>query len=652
MFANRPDTPWQQLLNSWSQKSWGERLPGSGNTLSLLLALAIGGFTGATVVVFRLLIERIHDLAFEGLDNWLGGSRELWILTIPIVGGIAVGLLRWYWKDFGKNLAGMLNATQTGEQMQPGRGIVKMLAAAISLGTGASLGPEGPSVEIGANFGVWLGQLMRVSQERRRLLLAAGAAAGVAAGFNSPIAGVFFALEVVLVNTLETSAVSVVVLAAVSSSLIEQIGVGAQPAFKLPVYEVRSAWELPLYLGLGIGISLLSYSLRIVIQWSRDFFQGEYWSPMASLPIGVTPAIGGLFVGLVALKFPQILGIGYETVEAMLQDVGFSLVLLGSLVLAKLVMTAVSLGSGLVGGLFAPSMFLGASMGTFYAKSLVLIFPLLDDAIAAPPAYAMVGMAAMLATTARAPLTAILLMFELTRDYRIVLPLMACVSLSMWLVDRFPMPVKSQSSSTGSSQADSKLNPEQMDLGVQPQNLLIDRLQVSEVMTQNWFSLPAKTNLLAAAQIFLAKNVRSAIVMNDGVMNDGVMNDGVMNDGVMNEEQLAIAPLAPKVIGIVTIEDINRALSNSPESAPELLPQNRLLSDICSQPIIYAHPEEVVATALAKMAGRGLHQLPVVAKETPTEIVGVLDRENISMAYSLAITRMHLDKHQIGQKAD
>jgi H+/Cl- antiporter ClcA/predicted transcriptional regulator len=620
MFANRPDSSWQQWLNSWSQKSWGERLPGSGNTLSLLLALAIGSFTGATVVVFRLLIERIHDLAFEGLDDWLGGSRELWILTIPILGGIAVGLLRWYWKDLGKTLAGMLDATQTGEQMQPGRGIVKMLAAAISLGTGASLGPEGPSVEIGANFGVWLGQLMRVSQERRRLLLAAGAAAGVAAGFNSPIAGVFFALEVVLVNTLETSAVSVVVLAAVSSSLIEQIGVGAQPAFKLPVYEVRSAWELPLYVGLGIGISLLSYSLRMVIQWSRDFFRGQYWSPMASLPIGVTPAIGGLLVGLVALKFPQILGIGYETVEAMLQDVGFSLMLLGSLVLAKLIMTAVSLGSGLVGGLFAPSMFLGACMGTFYAKSLVLIFPLLDDAIAAPPAYAMVGMAAMLATTARAPLTAILLMFELTRDYRIVLPLMACVSLSMWLVDRFPMPVKNPA--TVNSQVDSKLNPEQMDLGVQPQNLLIDRLQVSEVMTQNWFSLPAKTSLLATAQIFLAKNVRSALVM--------------------NEEQLAI--------GIVTIEDINRALSNSPESATELLPQNRLLSDICSQPIIYAHPEEIVTTALAKMAGRGLHQLPVVAKETPTEVVGVLDRENISMACSLAITRMHLDKHQIGQK--
>jgi H+/Cl- antiporter ClcA/CBS domain-containing protein len=647
MFANRPDTPWQQLLNSWSQKSWG--LPGSGNTLSLLLALAIGSFTGATVVVFRLLIEHIHDLAFEGLDDWLGGSRDLWVLTIPIVGGVAVGLLRWYWKDFGKNLAGMLAATQTGEQMQPGRGIIKMLAAAISLGTGASLGPEGPSVEIGANFGVWLGQLMRVSQERRRLLLAAGAAAGVAAGFNSPIAGVFFALEVVLVNTLETSAVSVVVLAAVSSSLIEQVGVGAQPAFKLPVYEVRSAWELPLYLGLGIGISLLSYSLRLVIQWSRDFFRGQYWSPMASLPIGVTPVLGGILVGLVALKFPQILGIGYETVEAMLQDVGFSLVLLGSLVLAKLVMTAVSLGSGLVGGLFAPSMFLGACMGTFYAKSLVLIFPLLDDAIAAPPAYAMVGMAAMLATTARAPLTAILLMFELTRDYRIVLPLMACVSLSMWLVDRFPMPVKSPNLTTESSRVDSKLNPEQMDLGVQPQNLLIDRLQVSEVMTQNWLSLPANISVFTAAQLFLAKNVRSALVMDEEQLAPRPATHGseAPSEPCPALDQ-ACRQVAAKVIGIVTIEDINRALSNSPASAPELLPQNRLLSAICSQPIIYAHPEEIVATALAKMAGRGLHQLPVVEKETPTEVVGVLDRESISMACDLAITRMHLDKHQIG----
>jgi H+/Cl- antiporter ClcA/predicted transcriptional regulator len=605
MFANRPDSLWHQLLNSWP-RNWGERLPGSGNTIALLLALVIGSCTGATVVLFRFLIDRIHDLAFEGLDNWLGGSRELWILTIPILGGIAVGLLRWYWRDLGQNLAGMLNATQTGEQLQPQRGLIKMLAAAISLGTGASLGPEGPSVEIGANFGVLIAQVLRVSQERQRLLLAAGAAAGVAAGFNSPIAGVFFALEVVLVNTLETSAVSVVVLAAVSSSLIEQVGVGSQPAFNLPVYEVRSAGELPLYMGLGIGISLLSYALKLAIQSSRDFFQGRYLPVMAKLPIGVTPVIGGLLVGLVALKFPQILGIGYETVEAMLQDVGFSLVLLGSLVVVKLVMTAISLGSGLVGGLFAPAMFLGACMGTSYAKALVLIIPQLDDAIAAPPAYAMVGMAAMLATTARAPLTAILLMFELTRDYRIVLPLMACVSLSMLLVDRLPTPAHPEKPATKPT--------EPLDLLTETKNLLIDRLQVREVMNTSWATLSGNTSILATAQLFLTKHYRSALVVNE----------------------------ADLPMGIVTIEDINRVLSNI-----SLIPlQDRLLSEICSQPIIYAHPEEIVATALDRMAGRGLHQLPVVAKEKPTEIVGVLDRESIGMACSMAITRTHLAKHQ------
>jgi H+/Cl- antiporter ClcA/CBS domain-containing protein len=614
MFVNRPEADpesasesfWYQRLNSWPQ-ILGERLPGSGNTLALLLAMAIGGCTGTMVVVFRFLIDHIHDLAFESLDDWLGGSRELWILTIPILGGIAVGLLRWYWKDLGQNLAGMLAATQTGEQIQPGRGVIKMLAAAISLGTGASLGPEGPSVEIGANFGILMAQLLRVSQERQRLLLAAGAAAGVAAGFNSPIAGVFFALEVVLINTLETSAVSAVVLAAVISSLIVQVGVGSQPAFKLPVYEVRSAGELPLYMGLGLAISLLSYVFKLAIQGSRDFFQGRYLPVMVKLPIWITPMIGGLLVGMVALKFPQILGIGYETVEAMLQDVGFSLVLLGSLIVAKLMMTAVSVGSGLVGGLFAPSMFLGACMGTTYAKFLVLVLPVLDDVIAAPPAYAMVGMAAMLATTARAPLTAILLMFELTRDYRIVLPLMACVSLSMLLIDR---------KQTG-KKLDQKLDqkPGQNDLltPAETKNLLIDRLTVQEIMTETWFTLSGETSVFIAAQEFLTARYRSVLVL--------------------NSEQVPM--------GIVTIEDINRVLSQT-----QFSPQDRLLSEICSQPILYAHPEEIVAIALDRMAGRGLHQLPVVDKEKPTEIVGILDRENIGIACSMAITRTHLAKYQ------
>jgi len=157
---------------------------------------------------------------------------------------------------------------------------------------------------------------------------------------------------------------------------------------------------------------------------------------VGQIPQPIHPIIGGIIVGSAALQFPQILGVGYETVEAMLQDVQFSLHLLLVLLVVKLVMTAISAGSGFIGGLFAPAMFLGASFGSAYAKILAVVFPAICEQMAAPPAYAMVGMAAMLAGSVRAPLTAILMLFELTRDYRIVLPLMAAVGLSVWLVER------------------------------------------------------------------------------------------------------------------------------------------------------------------------------------------------------------------------
>jgi CBS domain-containing protein len=434
-------------------------------------------------------------------------------------------------------------------------------------------------------------------------LLGAGAAAGVAAGFNSPIAGVFFALEVVLDNTTSSAAVSVVVLSAVISSLVAQIGLGSQAAFKLPVYEVRSVAELPLYIGLGILTSLLSYSSLWLIRWCKEGFQGKlsYLSVMAVVPNWLSPALGGLLVGLVALKFPQILGIGYETIEAMLQDVGFSLLLVVSLVVVKMLMTAISVGSGLVGGLFAPSMFLGACLGTAYAKSLVLIFPLLDEAIAAPPAYAMVGMAAMLASNARAPLTAILLMFELTRDYRIVLPLMACVGLSIWLVDRLQLATASEP--VGSL--------ERIGLNIQSseRTLVLERLLVCEVMLKKWMTLPAHLPLLAAATRLVQAELHSAIV---------------------TDEQ-------GTAVGILTLDDLNRALAT-----PTIIPSQTTIQMICTNPILYAYAEETVATAIGRMGGRDLHQLPVVERAKPTIIIGLLCQETIGNACSLAIARGHI----------
>jgi len=412
------------------------RLHPSPETLLLILSLVIGGVTGAGVVTFHYLIHFIHSLMLEDFMGVIASKGPWTLACIPTLGGVIIGLMRWRFRDFGPNMSSLIAATRGLQELSPLKPITKMVAASVSLGTGASLGPEAPSVEIGANFGMLLAQVLQLSPERQRLLLGAGAAAGLSAGFNSPIAGVFFALEVVLGSTFATSSVSVLLLSAVVSALIAQICLGAQPAFALPVYDVRSPLELPLYMGLGLLASCVSLAYTEAIQLTDRCFQGKTrgFGWLGRLPRPFHPILGGAIVGLVALQFPQVLGVGYETVEAMLQDVKFSLPLLLLLLLVKLAVTAISLGSGLVGGIFAPAMFLGASLGSAYGICLEMI-PALSDRVAGPPAYAMVGMAAVLAGSARAPLTAILLMFELTRDYRIVLPLMAAVGLSVWLVE-------------------------------------------------------------------------------------------------------------------------------------------------------------------------------------------------------------------------
>ncbi len=597
----------------------------SPETVVLLLAVLIGGGTGVGVVTFHYLIELVHHLLlvdFMGVVSVWGA----WTLAcVPILGGLLVGLMRGT-KDFGPGLSSLIAAAQgslalhlASQQLRP---FTKMVAASVSLGSGASLGPEGPSVEIGANFGLLLGQVLQVSQERQRLLLGAGAAAGLAAGFNAPIAGVFFALEVVLGTTFATSAVSVVLLAAVVAALIAQIGLGAQPAFTLPVYEVRSPLEFPLYMGLGLAASLVSITYTQSIRLLRACFQGQVpgFTWLGRIPPAVHPVIGGACVGLVVLKWPQVMGIGYETIEAMLQDVEFSLQLLVVLLVVKLAMTAISLGSGLVGGIFAPAMFLGASLGAAYGKIIAAIAPSLSVYMAAPPAYAMVGMAAVLAASARAPLTAILLLFELTRDYRIVLPLMAAVGLSVWLVERMKP----------NSNSDSNL--QQLGLNLEKdQNLeILQQILVKEAMQESPLMLSADLSVLQAglALTSLGYRWRSALVI----------------DG------------ADRLVGIVTLEDINRTIllweqyalaasatkHNTPSEQVDAHLANQKLSDICTTEILYAYSDEPLSEALDRMAARGLHQLPVVERDNPERVLGLLEREYIALTCKVAATRKAL----------
>ena len=600
------------------------RFQPSPETVVLLLAVLIGGSAGICVVTFRYLIQLVHHLMLKDLMGVLSAWGAWTLAFIPTLGGIIVGLMRWYWHDFGPGLASLITTAQGGTARnsapRPINPVIKMVAASVSLGSGASLGPEGPSVEIGASFGILLGQVLQMSQERQRLLLGAGAAAGLAAGFNAPIAGVFFALEVVLGTTFATSAVSVVLLAAVVAALIAQIGLGGQPAFTLPVYEVRSPLEFPLYMGLGLLASLVSITYTQSLRLSRACFQGQVagFTWLGRIPPAVHPIIGGACVGLVALQWPQILGIGYETIEAMLQDVEFSLQLLVVLLVVKLIVTAISLGSGLVGGVFAPAMFLGASLGAAYGKILGAIAPLVNVHLAAPPAYAMVGMAAVLAASVRAPLTAILLLFELTRDYRIVLSLMAAVGLSVWLVERI------QQKETSGSNLNMTLA---LSVEKDQETEILQQMQVAEAMTQSPLMLSADTSVLQAGLLMtrdasgkapLGHRCRCALVINE----------------------------ADRLVGIVTLKDINRAISLWEQHAPnskadDNLPIQKLI-DICTTEILYAYTDELLSEALDRMAARGLHQLPVVKRDNHQHVLGLLEREQIALNCNVAATRKAL----------
>ena len=593
----------------------------SPETLVLFLAVLIGGGTGMGVVTFHYLIELIHRLMLENLMGAIAPMGAWTLACVPILGGLIVGFMRWRTHDFGPGLSTLIAASQGKELTQQLRPVTKMLAASVSLASGASLGPEGPSVEVGANFGMLLSQVMHVSQERQRLLLGAGAAAGLAAGFNAPIAGVFFALEVVLgATSFASSAVSVVLLAAVVAALIAQIGLGTQPAFALPVYQVLSPLELPLYLGLGLGASLVSVTYTEAIRLGKACFAGEVkgFEFLGRIPQPIHPIIGGAIVGTVALKLPQILGIGYGTVEAMLQDVKFSLSLLIVLLIVKLLMTAISAGSGFVGGVFAPAMFLGASFGAAYAKILAMLIPGIAAQMAAPPAYAMVGMAAVLAASVRAPLTSILLLFELTRDYRIVLPLMAAGGLSFWLVER--MEPTFNSNSNLQQIGLSELKDEKVEI--------LSSILVEDAMLNSPKKLLTTMNVLEAALEMTRDRQSCALVINE-------------------TEQL---------VGILSLEDINRALSvweypNSISESGNISHQSLL--EICTTEILYAYWDEPLSEALDRMSVRGLQQLPVVARDNHDRILGLLQKEQIALTCNLAATRQAIHHYlPVLQKTD
>lgn len=428
--ARRHDSAVRQV---WLDRAdWWPRLGdsirhGRSGLIGLALVVGLGGGLGA--VGFRELIAGFtrlatgradYSLAGRAAHRWLPWLGPYFLLVVPVLAGLIYGPLIY---RFAREARGhgvpevMLAVAQRGGRISPMVAVVKSLASALCIGAGGSVGREGPIVQIGSALGSTAGQLARVPESRLRVLVGCGAAAGISATFNAPIAGVFFALELIL-RDFATESFSVVVLAAVAANVVSRAFFGSGVFLHLPPFTTHHVAEYGYYvlLGLaagaaGVAFSKILYAIEDLCDW---LWRGPEWA---------RPAVGGVFLGGLLLALPEMYGVGYPVLDHIVDGryaFGFLLLLL----IGKMCATSLTIGIGGSGGVFAPSLFCGAALGEAFGLIAHHISP---GIVVSPGAYALVGMGALFAGAARAPITAVLILFELTGEYAIILPIMLAV---------------------------------------------------------------------------------------------------------------------------------------------------------------------------------------------------------------------------------
>ncbi|GJD10912.1 Chloride channel protein CLC-e [Galdieria sulphuraria] len=660
-----------------------------------------------------LVSEWSYGDHFAGNLLYLFGRYN--IIFIPTLGGFLVSLLRSRKQELGGGLNEIIEQVKQGKPVNLSRLFFKNAAAVVTLGTGCSLGPEGPSVEIGAAVSRLFSNWFRLSSEKQLWVLATGAAAGFAAGFNAPIAGVFFALEIVLgssvirngLDATGNSTVAMLLLSSALSALVSQAGLGSSPAFSLPKYEILSPIvELPLYLLLGLLAGVASLGLKYSLQWGSNFFQGKLsiseW--MKAVPTVTKPFLGGLLNGLIALFFPQILFFGYDTLDALLADSDFPLQLLFTLLFLKPIVTSLSLGSGLVGGTFAPTLFVGATLGACYAKLLAQIdygiLHVMNQSfgswlssgmssillIAGPPAYSMVGMAAVLSGVFRAPLTSSLLLFELTRDYRIVLPLMASSGLSSWLVEtvelEFSKRWNAKEWNNTTSREGIKENYEKRDKMEQLKDSEEDDLPKRDEKGRLWNSVDINTPSFELGQSLSTEeqrlmqliSVRNALNNNFVLLHANMRLMDAVHYLIQRDEMFGIVVVSnlgkdevivlKEIEGVFSLNDISfgffsmvqsdhitlQGMENEgrmldamnptilSDSAISFQVWNENLSHFCSQPWIYVEDTDSLATAYHQLILHGIERVLVIEHETE-QLMGWIDGTSIRKAFTMQLCK-------------
>ncbi len=547
----------------------------------LILAVVIGVLAGFGAVVFRWLIGAFQTFFLEGGSHVLSFMGDYYIILIPAAGGLLVGLLVYYFareaKGHGVPEVMEAVALRSG-RIRPRVALVKVLASSLCIGSGGSVGREGPIVQIGSTMGSAIGQWLKLPEETLRVMVACGAAGGIAATFNAPIAGVLFALEVIL-GRVVTRRFGYVVISAVVADFLAQAFLGNTRAFILPEFGIVSGWEFGFYVVLGILAGLVAQGFTRCLYWCEGRFES-----IKIIPEPLKVVLGGLCVGAIGLYSLELLGVGYEGITRALSG-ELALGVLAAYLVLKILATSFTLGSGGSGGVFAPSLFMGAMLGTAVGTIFGTIFP----SLAAPAgAYGIVGMAAVFAGAARAPFSAILIIFELTGNYAIILPLMMAVVISM-LVSRA---IGRESIYT------LKLLRRGVDLEQEELGDVLRITSVKEAMTRDFPTLTANMTIPRILKQF--------------------QQTGHRGFPVLDEEG--------NLIGVLTETGIARNLEAS--TADKKL----TAGDIVEKNPVVAYPDQTLDRLLESIE-ESEARIPVVSRENQKRLLGVVGRHELISSY-------------------
>ncbi len=563
-------------------------LPGE-QTRMITIAAFIGVMAGFSIIAFREAVELVHEVVFVGGHHLLGieqgGWRRLLIPLLPMTG--ALGLiplsLLFPGKVNGYGLPAFLRRVNLENGVIRARNIfIKIVATALTIGSGNSAGVEGPIAQIGGAVGSQVGQRFRVSGKRMKVYIAAGCAGGIAGIFNAPLAGIFFAAEIVLLGTYEISSFSALVISSALSTVVSRAYYGQVPAFPIPDYQIVNYFvELPLYAIMAFLVGILAVVHIRFFYFVRDKFQSLPLHPQAK------PILGAFFIGCIGIFFPQVMGDGYEYIGETLTGHGIVWVMF-LLIFLKSIGTAITLGSGGAGGVFAPSLFIGAVIGGAYGGVVHHWFP---GFTADSGAYATVGIGAFMAASTHAPLTAIFLLFEMTGNYMIIIPVMMTAVLGTMTATKF----YSDSIDTVD------FTRQGIDIHQGREVAIMKSIRVGKAITEDvdFISENANINHLLELFRFAKDSFYFPVVNHKGLM-----------------------------VGVVSMQDVKTILHDEEQRVCYLV------GAICTRDVIMLTPDDNCYEAMQLFDIKGIDEIPVVESHEEPWVLGMLRRQDVIAAYN------------------